>query len=68
MLLTIIFSESPITPALKQQIPLIIKIIFTPYLLALYKEFISSSSTNELHLNHMPASIPFFAFSIGQGV
>ena len=64
ILLTFIFSDSPLTLGFKQHTPLIINSTFTPFLLALYKLSIRSLSTKELHLSQIPAGFFFFLFLI----
>ena len=58
---TLIFSDNPFIPGLRPQIPLIIKSIFTPALLALYIASITSFSIKELSFIQALAGFPCLA-------
>ena len=58
---TLIFSDKPLIPGLRAQIPLTIKSILTPALLASYIASITSFSTKELSFIQALAGFPCFA-------
>ena len=58
------FSEMSGIPVFKQQIPRIIRSIFTPAVLALYKASMIAGSQSEFIFATILAGFPFFAFSV----
>ena len=68
ILFTVMFSVYPLTPAIKQQMPLITKSIFTPFCDASINFSIRTLSVKELNFIPMYPSLPSSTFLISPSI